>query len=387
MKIVIIGSYPLDAAHIGGGVEASVYGLAHELARIHEVVVYDMPRKGGTDMRMAEGNLMVERVSNPGGFNLSGNRRLTAMVGRIRADRPDICHIHGTGLLSYRLFKELRRIGIPVLLTVHGLASVEKKNALQKRFSLRKWFQYMYQSRVEFNFISACSRIIVDSAYVKKALESFKAAGKTRRLPEISIIPQGISKDYFQVEGSCETHNVLSVGGFAPRKGHLYLLRAFEKVAKEIPDAVLTIAGTLSSNDYYQEMIKTAESLACSNCIRLMPNLDKASLIQLYGEAHVFALHSQEESQGIVFVEAMAAGLPVVATDVGGVPDIVENGGSGLLTAYADTDSFASSMMELLLDRQKWDSLSKRAKELSFRYDWRTIASEIEVIYKKTISE
>lgn len=387
MKIVIVGSYPLDSNHIGGGVEASVYGLAHELARTHDVVVYDMPRKGGADIRQSEGDLLIERVSNPGSFNLSGSRCLSAMVGKIKADCPDVCHVHGTGLLSFNLFKKMNEAGIPVLLTVHGLASVEKKKALRKQFSVRKWLQYLYQSLVEFRFISACTKIVVDSEYVKTKLESLNSSGKIRHLPEITIIPQGISQEYYQVDAAHDTCNVLSVGGFASRKGHLYLLRAFEKVAEAIPEVILTIAGTLSSKAYYQEMMGVVESLSCHDRIRLMPDLDKDSLIKLYSEARVFALHSQEESQGIVFAEAMAAGIPVVATNVGGIPFVVEDGKSGLLTAYSDTDSFASAMKDLLLDKQKWISMSLRAKELSSRYDWRIIASEIEAVYEKLILE
>ena len=264
---------------------------------------------------------------------------------------------------------------------------LEKKKALQKKFSVRKWLQCLYQSFVEFRFISACPKVVVDSEYVKTTLESLNASGRIHHLPEITIIPQGVSQEYYQVSGACDSCNVLSVGGFAPRKGHLYLLRAFEIVAEEIPDAVLTIAGTLSSKAYYEEMRRTAESLSCHDRIRLRPNLDKGSLIKLYSEAHVFALHSQEESQGIVFAEAMAAGIPVVATIVGGIPDVVEDGKSGLLTAYSDTDSFASAMKELLLDRKKWESMSLRAKELSARYDWRTIASEIAAVYQNLVHE
>ena len=103
----------------------------------------------------------------------------------------------------------------------------------------------------------------------------------------------------------------------------------------------------------------------------------------MYGKSHVFVLHSQEESQGIVFAEAMATGLPVVATRVGGVPDVVEDGKSGLLVDFSDVDSFAGAILELLRDNQYWENMSIRARELSRQYDWGLIANKIELEYKK----
>lgn len=385
MKIVIVGSYPIHNNRIGGGVEASVYGLAHELSRSHEVVVYDMPRQGGIDIRESEGKLSVVRISNPGYFNLSGNRRCHEIVKKIVEDLPDVCHIHGTGLLACGIYKELTRKKIPVLLTVHGLANVEKRQALQKGFSLRKWFRYVYQSAVEFNLISNSSEVVVDSNYVKRALEEYKAVGKIRQLPAITVVPQGINRNYFQLNCSKETLNVLSVGGFAPRKGHLFLLKAFDKVAAELPNAVLTVVGNKVSESYYSDMLRTMEALPCRERIRLLPDLEQDKLFEVISQAHVFALHSQEESQGIVFAEAMATGLPVVATRVGGIPDVVEDGRSGLLTEYADVDMFAASMIELLSNKEKWALMSSRALQLSSKYDWFAIANRIEEIYDKLI--
>ncbi len=73
----------------------------------------------------------------------------------------------------------------------------------------------------------------------------------------------------------------------------------------------------------------------------------------------------------------MAVGLPVVATKVGGVPDVVEHGSSGYLCDFGDTRTMADKAAELLTDNKRWTAFSNRAREISSKYDWDHIAEQI----------
>ena len=388
MKVVVIGSYPLNVSCIQGGVEASVFGLVQELSNHNEVIIYDIPRIGGEDSEHIEGKLKIVRTSNPGKWNLSANVLLVeGFCEQILKNEPDVCHIHGTAPFMYGVYKRLKKQKVPILVTVHGLIHVEKRNELKKKFSLNTMFRYLYQSRIEYKMLSKCSHIVVDTEYVRRAILECVQKGKIKNLPAVFVIPQGVNVKYFGLDCSKETSSVLSVGTFSSRKGHLYLVKSFEKLAESNKDTFLTIAGAKSSEKYFEMVEDYISRSAFRDRIRLLPNVSREDLFCQYQQAHIFALHSEEESQGIVLAEAMAVGLPVVATRIGGIPDVVKDGESGILVDFSDTETFANALQTLLTDNEKWEFMSGKGKQLSLRYKWSNICREIEKLYANLISE
>ena len=130
MRIVQIGPFPVDASLIRGGVEASVFGLALEQAKTSKVYVIDFPRLDIADSVEEFNGMRIYRFHNPGTHQKDCQKRIKCIVEIIEGIKPDICHIHGTGVFSWALFKGLRRASVPLILTVHGLIHVEKKKAL-----------------------------------------------------------------------------------------------------------------------------------------------------------------------------------------------------------------------------------------------------------------
>ena len=113
--------------------------------------------------------------------------------------------------------------------------------------------------------------------------------------------------------------------------------------------------------------------------------LPQEELLQRYQTAYIFALHSQEESQGIALVEAMAAGLPVVSTTVGGIPYVVKDEVSGLLSASSDIDSFAHNIIRLIENKGLYNNMVQFAREIARNYSWINIAKAIEIVYNRVI--
>lgn len=384
MEIVLVGSYPLSADCIRGGVESSVYGLAQALvARNHEVDVFDYPRLAGKDTSERKDLLTIHRYANNGKYNQDAKERAKEMFRDIVALQPNVVHLHGTGELSLLLYRAINNYGIPVILTVHGLLHEEKKNALSKHPSLKHLYQYIHQSKIEFEILSLASRIIVDTKYVANKINEYYAKGKISHIPTIDIIPQGINEHFISLydKNKKPTKDILSVGSISKRKGHLYLLEAFEKVCKQIPDANLVIAGVKSENAYYDQLTKRIADAEYRDNIRLLIDLPQNELYQYYANASIYALHSEEESQGIALVEAMAAGLPVVSTTVGGIPDVVTNEKTGLLSAYSNTDDFAENILRLLQSPSLISSMSVAAHKEAQSYIWDNIAAVIEKVY------
>lgn len=379
VRVVHIGQFPLDKGHIRGGIEASIYGLAKVQCATNEVHAFDIPRIGGDASVENIESIIVHRFSNPDGRQFAASRQVPLMVKEIVALRPDVCHIHGTSLFAWRMYKELGKQRVNVVVTIHGLVLVEKRNALKKGFSAKKLFQYFYQGWVEKRFLSQLTMAIVDTEYVKNKVNQFPI----RRKPKMVVIPQGIDESFYGIRCSRDSKMILSVGAIGERKGHSLLLKAFERAVDEGMVTQLVIAGTVADGRYLERLQNAIAQSKYKDCISLFTDLPSKDLKQLYGKAHLFALHSEEESQGIVFAEAMATGLPVVSTRVGGVPYVVEHGKNGLLSDFGNVETFAESIHCLMEDEGRWQSMSKASRQSAQNYHWTAISVRITQVYIK----
>ena len=146
------------------------------------------------------------------------------------------------------------------------------------------------------------------------------------------------------------------------------------------------ICGSKANGPCYRELADYIARSPFRDRISLRVELSREELFPLFSQARVFALHSQEESQGIVLAEAMAAGLPVAATRVGGIPDVVTDGITGLLSAYGDIDSFAESIQTLLTSDSRRALMSQACREEAQRYSWSRIAEAVEAVYGSFLS-
>lgn len=377
LHIIQIGSYPLSPECIHGGVEASVYGLAQTLAKHHIVDVFDVPRIGEKDRVERYGNLTVHRYANPGVHNKDAVLRLSEIVRDIVALGPNVCHIHGTGAFSKQIYFALQQQGIPLMLTVHGLLREEKKQALLRKPSLKALYQYIVQSRDEREILETAPRIIVDTAYVENKLREYGL----KHVPEIEVIPQGIDEVFYTIKCNPKSDTLLSVGAIGPRKGHLFTVEMFNQLRARGINAKLRIIGSLADEAYYEQLQQKIAESAYREEISLEANLPREELLKAYSNAKLFVLHSREESQGIVFAEAMATGLPVVATKIGGIPYVVADGKSGMLCPYGDVETMTGMVEHLLTDEKKWQAFSCEAKAIAKEYEWNTIAKKVSELY------
>ena len=382
MNIIQFGPYPLNASCIKGGVESSVYGLSQTLVQRHEVSVFDIPRLEGKDTVDIQNGVYIHRYKNCGTHNQDAVQRMDEILRDIVALHPDIVHVHGTGEISAIIYKALKEYGFKVIMTIHGLLHVEKKNQLRKKLSLKHIYQYLHQSRIEFDALENTSVAIVDTEYVAIQLRKIFKEKKVKRLPEMHVIPQGVNKVYLSLGTNPQDDLILSVGAISERKGHLYLLQAFEQVCALRPSAKLIIAGSLADRQYYDILNAYVAQSPYKDNITIYTNLPQEDIFALYQKAKIFALHSQEESQGIVFAEAMAVGLPVVATKVGGVPYVVHDTENGLLAEYGDVNAFADNILRLLNEANLYINMQSRNKQEAIDYDWATIASKVEKLYR-----
>lgn len=381
LRVIHIGQFPLHKDCIRGGIEASIYGLAKTQSTTCEVHVFDIPRIGGEGFVEDMEGVAVHRFRNSGGRQLSASRQVPLMAKEIVTLCPNVCHIHGTSLFAWRMYKGLKKRGMPVAVTVHGLVMVEKCNALKKGFSIKKLFQYLYQSQVEKRFLSQLTMAFVDTEYVKHRVNQYPI----RKKPKMIVIPQGIDESFYRIKCSKDSKMILSLGAIGERKGHLLLLKAFERFIDEGVEGQLVIAGTVADNSYLKRLQDAITQSKYRNRVCLLVDLAEKDLKQLFENAHLFALHSEEESQGIVFAEAMATGLPIVGTNVGGIPFVVGNGKNGLLSDYGDVNAFAKNIQWLMTDEALWQTMSEASVRAADNYHWAEISERIMQLYIESV--
>jgi glycosyltransferase involved in cell wall biosynthesis len=143
---------------------------------------------------------------------------------------------------------------------------------------------------------------------------------------------------------------IVAAGRIDPSKGHVPLLEAFARVVREIPHARLLVCGTSTTRDGYESTV-SAHAARLGLGERVLFAGSRRDLPQLFAGADVMCLPSEGEPFGLVFLEAMAAGLPTVAYRSGGVPEIVVDGETGFLVEVGDVSGLAARLTQLLSDR------------------------------------
>lgn len=167
---------------------------------------------------------------------------------------------------------------------------------------------------------------------------------------------------------------VVSVGSLIPRKGHDVLIAALASLA-DLPWRAVIVGG----HDHSPETVAALQAQAAplGGRVALPGSAREAELRALYAEATVFALATRYEGFGMVFAEAMAAGLPIVATSGGAVPDVVP-AGAGLLVPVDDVAAVAAALRSVLADPALAARLSDGARAAAARFgDWDTTAAAV----------
>lgn len=134
------------------------------------------------------------------------------------------------------------------------------------------------------------------------------------------------------------------------KKGILYLLKAFKELAVENVDLVL-VGDTKQESGYYRQILKYIDENELIKRINIMGSMPSEELHEQYSRADIFVLPSLNEGYGMVLLEAMYHKLPVVATAVGGIPELVKDGFSGILVPPRDSTRMAIAVKRLINDK------------------------------------
>ncbi|MHB9073210.1 MAG: glycosyltransferase [Desulfobaccales bacterium] len=217
----------------------------------------------------------------------------------------------------------------------------------------------------------AIQRVLTDSCGVPAA--------------RLTTILNGVDTDYFRPPASppAGPPRVLSVARMVPEKDHDTLLAAFHLTAKANPEAELWLVGDGPRLAATREL---AQRLSISDRVKFIP--PREDLRPLLQQASLFVLSSQTEALPNVVLEAMAAGLPVVATRVGGVPELVELNRTGWLVNPGDAPALAAALSQALADPDARQAMGKAGRERAVKhFSLETMARQYESLLDRLIHE
>jgi len=204
-----------------------------------------------------------------------------------------------------------------------------------------------------------------------------------------NIIPNGIDLEHFSpdvapIEEFCDgKQNILFLGRLERRKGLIYLLKAYQQVKQEIPDSRLIVVGPGSSPRKKHEKWVMKNGLQDVVFIGYVPY---TNLPRYYQTADVFCSPATgRESQGIVLLEGMAVGKPIVATNIDGFASVVTHGEEGLLVLPKDSRGLAQALISLLSDETLRQQMKARGRLKAEEYSWEHVAQRVFDYYERVI--
>jgi phosphatidylinositol alpha-mannosyltransferase len=224
-------------------------------------------------------------------------------------------------------------------------------------------------------------RRIAASIAVSRAAAEFVA----RAVPgEVEIVPNGSDVERFahpraSAEGLPEGRRILWAHRLDPQKGFPVAVRALARLGAELDDVHLIVAG--AGRDRGALELLSDRDRGRVVMLGVMPNDD---LPPLYAAADVFVAPALgQESFGVVLVEAMAAGVPVVASDIPGYREVVRDGVDGLLVPPGDPGALAAAVRRVLEDPGLASALARAGRDRAREYSWDVVAPRIEAIYER----
>ena len=179
---------------------------------------------------------------------------------------------------------------------------------------------------------------------------------------------------------------VLSVGTVCPRKNQLILLKAIPRIIAEIQDIQFLFIGPIGDQAYFKELTDFVKQKELVKYVVFEGEVTVDHLLQSYKTATIFVFPTLAETQGVVLLEAMSFGLPVVASNIGPIKDIVSlQSASALLVDPRNVYEVANTILSILKDKKLAATIGAEGKKLSRKFSLRRIAEEYCKLYESTL--
>lgn len=369
-------------APLVGGIEKSVQTFAEDLRDLsHEVLIVTL-QQDDTD-RCEPGILrlpaMQRVVSGQYAFKFPGE---SGINDALDAFEPDVIHAHQPFMLGNSAFRQAVRRNVPLVFTNHTLYERYADQTFLGDFAALE----RAAAKLAIVYANLCEAVIAPTASIAAILQSQGVA------PGIDVVPTGIDTRKFAAgDGAAfrRSHGIPAdafvaghLGRLIPAKRVDFLAEAVAGFLTKIPRARALFCGEGQSAGGISEIFQRS---SVSDRLTMLGNLLPDEIADAYSAMDVFAFASVTDTQGIVLLEAMAAGAPVLAIRATGPQDLVENGISGrLLDSDSSPGDFAAALQELAM-RPDLSTLSCAARLRAVEFDRRDCAALLLGVYEKAI--
>ena len=278
--------------------------------------------------------------------------------------KPDLMHAHFLGKANTAV-KLKKTNGVPLVITEH-LSRLMKKN-IDKRLINVGNQTYRFANKV----------ITVSPGLQKVIKDEFNV--KTKYIPNI-VDTEIFQYGSFNNKQNKEEFNFVSVGGLIHRKGMDLTIKAFNNAFKNNPKVKLTIIGGGPEKKNLKSLIR---DLNLEDRVSLTGRIERKEIAEYFKNSDAFVLASKGETFGVVFIEAMASGLPVIATRCGGPENFIKEE-QGLIIEKDNIEELASAMKNIYKNIDKYDN-KKISKITIEQFSPESVAEQITEVYKEVL--
>lgn len=296
----------------------------------------------------------------------------------------DLVHIQTPFVAYYAGIKIAKKLGVPSVVTYHTFFEEYLYHYIP--FVPSRWMQALARrfSRTQCNGVDA---VIVPSTAMEERLRAYGVSTPIHRIPTgipLTQFKPGNGAAFRAQHGIAEARpTVLFVGRVAFEKNLEFLLRAINLARNEIPDLLFVIAGEGPAVPKLQQL---AKELGMEEAVKFIGYLNRnGALRDCYSAADAFVFASRTETQGLVLLEAMALGLPVVSTAVMGTRDILAPE-CGALVAPDDLQGFAAATVRLLNDHALRARLASEAPQCARAWGSDAMAEKLHLLYSNLVA-
>lgn len=418
MKIAFVTTAKTEPRTESGSLSIWICKVASRLVRYHDVVVYS-PRGYHQEKVEYFHGVKYRRISTAFdtwvGYIVQGAIKRLPRFDPSRRKRPYFACIFNNLTYILKVAKDLKTEKCDIVHIIEESEFISIIRALNPRIRIvlhmhNDWLTHLDHSMIEHrlrkaDLILGCSRYITD-----KIRQSFPSlAGRCQTLYNGVDLARFIN-DPKKNEKKLELKQLLFVSRVSPEKGLHVLLEAFKEVVEKYPCVRLEIVGDLngillmedliwlseyskvqklasfyrkgSLRSYFDHLAHKLVSLNISNNVTFHGLIPHEQVVKFYQAADGFVLPSVlSEPFGMGIIEAMACQVPVIATKLGGIPEIVEDGKTGLLVEPGDSHALANAILELLSNEDLRRKMGKIGRKRVESFSWDNIVTNLLRLY------
>lgn len=364
LRFCLAGEYPVDTSRIGGGVLHVMHLLGETFAERTDIDFHLVGfAKGFDGVTVVERPGMVfHRIGQPKNRIIPNLLTQAARIAPIlREIKPDVVNSHHCVSTEAAVLA-----GCKVVHTVHGVTHREVRY-LRGKARLATWFHSYVQRKA----LSKADAVISVAQY------GLDAYAKWIKGPT-GLIGVPVDDVFAEVPPITPSKGIVFAGGINRRKNLGALVRAMPAVVRRHPDAVLHVCGGVLDQRYKDDLDAFVDAEGLGKSVRFLGVVDRHKLASLLGQSVALALPSYQETAPGVICQAMAAGRVPVASAVGGVPEMIEDGVTGFLVDPDDSEALASRLIRLMDDLDLARDMGSAARKVATeRYDRHKVADRI----------